>query len=193
MLKNSSRENTLVANLTNEGVWNYVSEVPLAYAIIPARGGSKGFPGKNIALLQGKPLIAHTIEQAQRAEFIKEVIVSTEDRDIASVSEEWGATVVDRPEELAHDFSPSEDAIAHVMGYMGLEGNDMIVMLQCTSPIRRPWMIDNAIEMVAAGEYDSVLSAVKLHQFVWSDRGQGAYSLNYDPVTGMRPMRNCSF
>ena len=87
--------------------------------LIPARGGSKGLPGKNIKLLNGKPLIAWTIGQSLNSSYIDKTIVSTDDSDIADVSKKYGAHVPFlRPQELARDDSPTIDAIEHALDYM---------------------------------------------------------------------------
>jgi N-acylneuraminate cytidylyltransferase len=156
-------------------------------AIIPARGGSKGIPKKNIAPLAGRPLIAHTILQARAVSEITRVLVSTDDRDIAEVAHDHGAIPVRRPDDISGDFSPSEDAIKHVLSREN-PLPEIVVMLQATSPIRRPSDIKRAIQMVRDEGYDSVLSVVPQHQFLWQDNGEGAYPLNYQPV-GYRPMR----
>lgn len=84
-------------------------------AVIPARGGSKGIPRKNVRLLAGKPLIAHTIEQAQQAHSVDWVVVSTDDLEIASISKQYGAEVVWRPAEISGDRSASELASQEVL------------------------------------------------------------------------------
>jgi len=156
-------------------------------AIIPARGGSKGIPHKNIATLAGRPLIAHTVAQALAVRKIGMVVVSTDDDAIGRAAFDAGARLVRRPPEISGDFSPSEDAIKHVLSVCTFEP-EIVVMLQATSPIRRPAHIEMAIQMVMHDGYDSVLSVVPQHQFLWQDNGDGAYPLNYQPV-GYRPMR----
>ena len=84
-------------------------------AIIPARGGSKGIPRKNIRLLAGKPLIAYSIEAAMKSRYIKKVVVSTEDAEIAEISRRYGVEIIKRPEELAKDESPTIDAIIKLL------------------------------------------------------------------------------
>lgn len=157
----------------------------MVVGIIPARGGSRGIPRKNLATLAGKPLLVHTLEQARAV--CLPTVVSTDDLEISKVAHFAGARVILRPENISGDYSQSDDAVLHVLDNLETKP-DIICMLQCTSPIRRPSHIKEAIEMVHCGEYDSVLSAVRLHQFVWRDAGQGAYPLNYNPL-GYRPMR----
>ncbi|MBI2288033.1 MAG: acylneuraminate cytidylyltransferase family protein, partial [Chloroflexi bacterium] len=122
-------------------------------AIIPARGGSKRIPRKNLLLLGGKPLLAYSIEHARQARRVDRTMVSTDDDEIAAVARQYGAEVVKRPPELSTDTATSEDALLHVLGY--LEGKehftpDIVVFLQCTSPLRKPDDIDNAIGVLLA-------------------------------------------
>lgn len=117
-------------------------------ALIPARGGSKGLPGKNIKQLLGKPLIGWTIEQALTSKYLDKVIVSTDDEAIASIAREYGAEVPFlRPAELAQDESPTMDAIYHAIDtFEGAgENYDYLALLEPTSPLRGPEDIDKAI------------------------------------------------
>lgn len=130
-------------------------------AIIPARGGSKGIPRKNIKLLCGKPLIAYSIEQALKSNYISRVIVSTEDAEIAQISREYGSEVIERPVELARDDTPSLPVIKHVITY--LETNEgykaeIIVVLQPTSPLRTVEDIEKTIDKLFQSGCDSVVS-----------------------------------
>lgn len=152
-------------------------------AIIPARGGSKGLPGKNIRPIAGKPLIAWSIQQALDASCVDEVYVSTDDPDIANVSEQAGAQVIRRPSELAGDTATSETAIAHAISTLEKEGQpvDQIIFLQCTSPIRRPNDIDDAFDHYSEQAADSLLSVSKSHRFFWRKNREGwGESINYD-------------
>lgn len=118
-------------------------------AIVPARGGSKGVPRKNIKLLNGKPLIAWTIIEAKKSKYIDRCVVSTEDEEIMAVSRKWGADVpFVRPEELAGDETSSIDVVIHSL--KELPGYDYVVLLQPTSPMRTAEDIDNCIEQCAA-------------------------------------------
>jgi CMP-N,N'-diacetyllegionaminic acid synthase len=134
-------------------------------AIIPARGGSRGVPRKNIRLLCGKPLLAYTIEVALRSKRLDRVIVSTEDGEIAEVSRRYGAEVISRPPELAQDDTPSLPVYQHVIRH--LEGTEdyraeIIVILQPTSPLRLVEDIDRAIEDFLKGRCDSVVSVCEV-------------------------------
>ena len=117
-------------------------------ALIPARGGSKGLPGKNLKSLAGKPLIVWSIEQALASKTIDRLIVSTEDEEIASVSRRHGADVPFlRPVELATDMALVGSAIIHAVQTLQSMGEhyDIVMLLECTSPVRYPGDIDRAI------------------------------------------------
>jgi len=143
-------------------------------ALIPARGGSKGIPGKNIMTIGGKPLIAHTILQAQASQRINRVIVSTDDEQIAAVSREWGAELpFIRPAEFAQDLSPDIDVFRHALNWLREhEGYvpDLVVHLRPTGPVRRIVLIDQAIgELAAHPEADALRSVAR--------RLEGAFTL----------------
>lgn len=134
-------------------------------AVIPARGGSKGLPGKNLKMLAGKPLIAWSIEQALASKGIDRLIVSTDDEEIATVSKQFGADVpFMRPPVLASDTSPVSGAILHVMQQLRDMGDryDIVMLLECTSPIRYPNDIDKAIAtLVDTKGAESVVGVVE--------------------------------
>ena len=154
--------------------------------VIPARGGSKGFPGKNTAPLRGMPLLAHTIEHAKGSSYITDIYVSTDDEDIAKVALDWGAEVIMRPKELSGDFAPSEWAIRHIMGTLNFDYT-YIVMLQCTSPIRKAEHIDAAMTTLLNHNADSLFSAVAAPRFIWEGVQGDMRPINYDYRA--RPMR----
>ena len=142
-------------------------------ALIPARGGSKGLPRKNIKPLLGKPLIAWTIEQALNSKYIDKVVVSTDDEEIAEISKEYGAEVPFlRPKELARDDSPTIDAIIHAINWFEERGEffDILILLQPTSPLRTTEDIDNAIELFLNNKDALSLISVKEneHPPFWS-------------------------
>ena len=152
-------------------------------AIIPARGGSKGIIGKNLYPLLNKPLIVYSIEQALKASLVSKVIVSTDCNEIALVSIKAGASVIPRPQEISGDEASSEDALIHAINHLsgvGLSAPDLIVFLQCTSPIRTSVDIDNAIKAIIAQGADSLLSVSLSHRFLWIELKEGAKSVNYD-------------
>lgn len=152
-------------------------------AIIPARGGSKGIPRKNIKILAGKPLIAWTIEAAKNSKYLNRVIVSTEDQEIAEISKKYGAEVVKRPAELATDTASTGLAIEQVVAYLEKNENynpDIIVLLQPTSPIRFTHHIDEALETFLEGDCDSLVAACPSHALIWRIEEEGAMPMNYD-------------
>jgi len=159
-------------------------------AIIPARGGSKGLPRKNVLPLAGKPLIVWSIEQALASSSIDRVIVSTDDQEIGRISELAGAEVIQRPADISGDEASSESALRHVLDTLAEQGDapDNVVFLQCTSPIRPPGCIDRAFEAYALKGADSLLSVTECHRFFWklSNDGYGEPQ-NYDPLH--RPRR----
>lgn len=158
-------------------------------AIIPARGGSKGIPRKNVRIVAGKPLIAHSIEQALNSARVDSVWVSTDDDEIASVSAQCGAKIIRRPDNLASDTATSEAALRHAVDEVeAREGKvDLVVFLQCTSPIRAADDIDRAIATLEAEGADTLLSVVASHRFLWKPAAGGAEAINYDPAK--RPRR----
>ncbi|MBD3842485.1 MAG: acylneuraminate cytidylyltransferase family protein [Campylobacterales bacterium] len=139
-------------------------------AIIPARGGSKGLPGKNIKELCGKPLIAWSIEAGLKSNYLDEVMVTTDYQNIADISKQYGANVPFlRPSELASDTATSFDAIKHTIEYYKNELNkefDYIVLLEPTSPLREESDIDNMIEKIVQNEddFDSIVSIGEVHE-----------------------------
>ena len=152
-------------------------------AIIPARGGSKGVPRKNLRLLLGKPLIAHTIEQSLQAKSVKRTVVSTEDAEIAATARQYGAEVILRPDDLATDSATSESALSHVLDYL-LRNEayepDIIVFLQCTSPIRKPSDIDDAMSLFVREKGDSLVSVTPWHGFIWRRKDGEGIPENFD-------------
>ena len=153
-------------------------------AIIPARGGSKGIPRKNIRPLLGKPLIAYNIEQAQRARLVNRVVVSTDDAEIAATSRQYGAEVVWRPAEISGDSASSESALLHVLEHLRqAEGYkpDLLVFLQCTSPLTLAEDIDKTIQALLAAQADSALAAIPFHYFIWKSNESGdTLGVNHD-------------
>ena len=129
-------------------------------ALIPARGGSKGLPRKNLYPLGGLPLIAWTIEAALKSKCISSVFVSTEDEEIAGVSSNFGATVIKRPVEYSEDNSGSEVVINHAIDYLSFMGvaYDLMALLQPTSPLRGAEDIDKAVSMIEVYGADCVIS-----------------------------------
>jgi len=154
-------------------------------AIIPARGGSKGIPRKNIRLLAGKPLIAYSIETALKSRYIDRIIVSTEDEEIAKIAKIYGAEVIKRPKELARDETPTIDAVKHVLEFLKKKENyipDIIILLQPTSPLRSVEDIDNAVELFLNNDCEGIISLCEAKSPpYWSFRIRKRY---IEPILG---------
>ena len=130
-------------------------------AIIPARGGSKGVPRKNICDVAGKPLIAWTIEEAKKSVYIDRLVVSTDDQKIADIAVQWGGDVpFMRPAELARDDTPGIAPVIHMLTTIQPEF-DLVVLLQPTSPLRTVEDIDGAIALIVARNAKACVSVVE--------------------------------
>ncbi|MCP4884304.1 MAG: acylneuraminate cytidylyltransferase family protein [Flavobacteriales bacterium] len=127
-------------------------------ALIPARGGSKGLPGKNIYPLLGKPVLAWSIDVARDSGVFDRICVSTDCPDIAAVAEECGAEVIQRPAEFATDHASSHDVILHAIEHLGLDADDQIMLLQPTSPQRTAKDITDAFSIFTQQGCQCVIS-----------------------------------
>ena len=141
--------------------------------IIPARGGSKGLPGKNIRPLHGRPLIAHTIEAALRARLLDHVLVSTDEPQIADVARQWGAEAPFlRPPELAEDETLIYPVLVHATLWLEEQQGyrpDYVMLLQPTSPLRTAEDIDNSIRLALEKDADGVVSLCRAkHHPYWT-------------------------
>lgn len=138
-------------------------------AIIPARGGSKGIPGKNIKLLNGKPLLAYTSEIALQSKYLTEVIVSSEDDEILETAKRLEIKVpFVRPMELAQDNTPTIDVIIHALQWYENQNVvfDAVCLLQATSPFRTVEFLNNAIEKFIEADADSLVSVQRVpHEY----------------------------
>lgn len=155
-------------------------------AVIPARGGSKGIPRKNLMAIGGVPLVARAIAAARATASIDRVAVSTDDEEIAGLARAHGAEVIDRPAELAGDTASSEAALLHALDELGGEV-EVLVFLQATSPFIDPAALEQAVAAVRSGEKDVVFSAFETYAFLWEDSDQGARGVNHD--RSYRPRR----
>jgi len=137
-------------------------------AIIPARGGSKRLPRKNILNLCGKPLISYSIEAGLKSKYIDKVVVSSDDDEILEIAQKFGAKTIKRPPDLANDTSTTFDAIKHTID--NLEKYDYIVLLQATSPLRTAKHINEAIELLEEKNANAVVSVCQMeHSPLWSN------------------------
>lgn len=144
-------------------------------SIIPARGGSKGVPRKNIRDVAGKPLIAWTIEASLAAPSVTKTVVSTDDEEIATVARQYGAEVVMRPDEFAQDTSPTEEAITYTLEELEKQGHtfDYELLLQPTCPTRNAQHIEEAIETIISGGYDSLVGVEPVTKYRYELKEDG--------------------
>jgi CMP-N-acetylneuraminic acid synthetase/spore coat polysaccharide biosynthesis predicted glycosyltransferase SpsG len=142
-------------------------------AIIPARGGSKGIPRKNIRHLNGKPLISYTIETAINSPSINKIIVSTDDEEIAEISKKYGADIIYRPENLASDEVPLDPVIFDVVKKLEGQGDyfDIVITIQPTSPLLKTETLERIIKTLVNENFDTILTAVDDRHLSWSKEG----------------------
>lgn len=128
--------------------------------VIPARGGSKRFPGKNTHVLNGSPLICHSIEYSLKNPKVNGTYVSTDAEDIKAISRVAGAEIIDRPEELAGDYATSASVMKHAVEYLTAKGVefDYVILLQATNPLRPKGLLDEALEIMETGKYQSLFT-----------------------------------
>jgi N-acylneuraminate cytidylyltransferase len=159
-------------------------------AIIPARGGSKGVPRKNLRRVGGVPLIGRAVAAALATEGVDRVVVSTDDDEIAVTAREWGAQVVRRPDELSGDTASSESALLHALDDLDTQGVEVgiVAFLQATSPFIDPRALADGIRLVQGERFDAVFSAVETYGFLWQRDSAGhAEGVNHDKA--LRPRR----
>ncbi|WIB78514.1 acylneuraminate cytidylyltransferase family protein [Curtobacterium sp. MCPF17_002] len=159
-------------------------------AVIPARAGSKGIPGKNLHAVAGRSLVRRAVETARDAVTIDAVVVSTDGDAIAAEARASGARVVRRPAALAGDEASSESAVLHVLDELAAAGEEpeVVVFLQATSPFIDPVDLDAAVTRVQDGRADSVFAAAASHAFLWRIGDDGAArAVNHDAA--VRPRR----
>jgi N-acylneuraminate cytidylyltransferase len=158
--------------------------------IIPARGGSKGLPRKNVLPLCGRPLIAWNILAALEACGAGNVFVTTDDSEIATVAAHHGARIIHRPAELAGDTASSEAALLHALGEIRtLEGGlpDHFLFLQCTSPLTIAADLQDIMGALSTSDADCVFSATPSHRFLWKSNADGAAEgINHDSRVRLR-------
>ena len=151
-----------------------------ALALIPARGGSKGIPGKNLQNIGGIPLIGRTIAAAMASARVGRVVVSTDDDAIATAAQDHGAEVVRRPAAIAGDTASSESALLHALDELEQQKPlpERLVFLQCTSPFTRGAQIDRVLAALDATGINSSFAVAPWHGFLWRESGEG---INHDP------------
>jgi CMP-N,N'-diacetyllegionaminic acid synthase len=152
-------------------------------AIIPARGGSKGIPKKNLIDFCGKPLVSWTISQALSVKSISTVWVTSDSKEILNVAKHLGANTISRPKSLSSDTSTTESAWKHALNIIEEKTGsvDIVIGLQPTSPIRESNDIEQAIKIFKKSKSDSLFSATEIGDFyIWQKKRQKLISLNYD-------------
>jgi len=158
--------------------------------IIPARGGSKRLPGKNTMLLQGRPLIAHSIEYALNNGFEENCFVSTDDEGIAKVAEAWGATVLHRPPHLSEDTTSTLAVLQYHLKVWLASGTspDAIVLLQATNPMRPANLLQEALPIFEASGRDSLVTFSGLNRKFGKIANDHFYPENYKPGQRMQDL-----
>jgi N-acylneuraminate cytidylyltransferase len=158
--------------------------------VIPARGGSKGVPRKNVRLLGGIPLVGHAVLAARAATCVSRVVVSTDDREIAETAERFGSEVVWRPAEISGDTATSESALVHALRHLEHQEGyrpDLLVFVQCTSPFTTASDIDQTVRCLLEQAADTALTVVPFHAFVWRQSEDGdALGVNHDKRVRLR-------
>jgi len=153
-------------------------------ALIPARGESKGVHRKNVRFLAGKPLIAHTIETALASRLVTRVVVTTDDPEIESISVRFGAEVIRRPSKISGDGASSESVLLHALDRLKSREKyspDLVVFLQCTSPLTQAVDVDGTVQVLLDEGADSALAVTTFQRFLWRRVGRGAVvGINYD-------------
>jgi CMP-N,N'-diacetyllegionaminic acid synthase len=153
-------------------------------AVIPARGGSKGIPRKNLIDFCGKPLLVWSIQQAKGSRHVREVFVSSDDAGILAVAAKAGAGTIVRPKNISGDKASSEAALLHALKEIEQRQGkpvDLLVFLQATSPLRTSADIDGAVAALIAQKADSLFSASRLEDFcLWQKKGAGFDSVTFD-------------
>jgi YrbI family 3-deoxy-D-manno-octulosonate 8-phosphate phosphatase len=163
---------------------------PRVLAVIPARGGSKGVPGKNLAPVGGVPLVARAVRACREARLVTDVVVSTDDPSIAEAARGAGAEVVLRPAAIAGDTATSEAAVLHAMDDYEARHEavvDVVLLVQCTSPFITHEEVQGVAAAVVEEGADSALTAAPTHGFIWRTDEEGAFGVNHDKSS--RPRR----
>lgn len=148
--------------------------------LIPARGGSKGIPRKNVTDLAGRPLIEYTVEAARESSVIDRTVVTTDDDEIASVAEAAGAEVpFMRPDSLAADDTATEPVVTHALEELSTDFSEF-VLLQPTSPLRTAEHVDEAVKKYRTADATSLVTVYEDHSYRWQADDEGATQINHD-------------
>lgn len=155
-------------------------------AVIPARGGSKGIQLKNLRRVGGRSLLSRAVTACQQSGAIDRIVVSTDHPQIATEAMASGAEVIERPSNISGDLASSESVLLHVLESQGV-AEGVLAFVQCTSPFIEPERLAEAVEIVKSGRADTVFSATRTWDFLWSfDSARGASGVNHDPSVRAR-------
>ncbi|MGX4690227.1 cytidylyltransferase domain-containing protein [Streptomyces sp. JNUCC 63] len=157
-------------------------------AVIPARGGSKGVPAKNLAPVGGVPLVARAVRECRAARLVTDVVVSTDDQAIAAAARRAGAEVVLRPAAIAGDTATSEAAVLHALdAHETLHGSpaDVVLLVQCTSPFLVREDVDGVAAAVVENGADTAVTVAPFHGFVWRDAADEAVTVGTEPTAAV--------
>ncbi|MFD7976604.1 cytidylyltransferase domain-containing protein [Streptomyces sp. NPDC059071] len=166
------------------------TDTPTVLAVIPARGGSKGVPAKNLAPVAGIPLVGRAVRACLGAHGVTDVVVSTDDPAIAEAARAFGAEAVHRPAELSGDTATSESAVLHAMDAFEAtrgRGPDVVLLVQCTSPFLTPDEVAETAGRITSGTADTAFTAAPSHGFLWREADGDATGVNHDKAH--RPRR----
>jgi len=153
-------------------------------SIIPARGGSKGIPLKNLIKLNKKPLLYYTLKASLNSKLIDRTVVSTDHKKISDYAQKLNVEVIDRPKKLSGDHASIESVALHILDHLFKKEHyvpDAIIFLQNTSPLRTSTHIDEAIKLFQKKNFDSLLSGYNSHKFFWEKNNLYVKPLNYSP------------
>ncbi|MEU3605902.1 acylneuraminate cytidylyltransferase [Streptomyces sp. NPDC035033] len=163
---------------------------PTVLAVIPARGGSKGVPAKNLAPVAGIPLVGRAVRACLGAAGVTDVVVSTDDAAIAAAARSFGAEAVRRPAAIAGDTATSESAVLHALDAFEADRGrtaDVVLLVQCTSPFLTSAEVADAVARITSGAADTAFTAAPSHGFLWKETAEGATGVNHDKAH--RPRR----
>lgn len=193
----SPAANSAVSPAVNSAVGSAVDPAadsarrPRVLAVIPARGGSKGVPGKNLAEVAGVPLVVRAVQACRGAATVTDVVVSTDAGPIADAARAAGADAIRRPAAISGDTASSEAAVLHALdAFEELHSLtvDVVLLVQCTSPFLTSSDVESVAAAVASGAADSALTVAPFHGFLWREAADGAGSgVNHDKA--VRPRR----
>lgn len=151
-------------------------------AFIPARGGSKGLPRKNVRKFLDEPLVSRAVRIANEAKCFDRVIVNTDDEEIASVAQSAGAEIFYRPGEMGSDVAEVDPLIIWSLNAFDLKNeNHLVSLLYCTAPLRTATDIVETVNLVSSGEYTSALTLVETNDYLWTASNESFVPTNYDP------------